>query len=848
MLGIFKRLATGQLKKGWPHGAHEAWSLNNQQGSVRIPGQVPGRAPPTQAQKLHPELENSLNKKPGDWSIERFFGKPVINARVVVSGLGLPPTVEDALEGYVAAEVDKADNAVRLKQALYAKLLSESYPKEVRAIVTSRAVQLMQYQLRKAGRSEIYQPEDLAELQASQRERAPESAALTIPLRKAANGTDATNRSCRGTNRSEPFQKSETEWHAIPEELAFALIRQLPNALQKGAGHKYIRRVPTGKPKPKYRYFYAVTGGQGLGHGDELKAGAAFKVAHGDKQGHYHIQSVDGDTVRIKHDETGRFAIMSRKALTAMLHKEHATVIGKTRTKLNQDLKDVAKYGSAKQKASLTARAEKFHVLHGGIESPEAEKQVDTKPAKSEDTGMEKKAPPTTGEHFEGKAYDAADVIAGKAPYKVGDVLSPAHNSEKTAYVIDDYPYGSMRTEMRVWLDTNKKGEQRVMRQTQNPKTGHWNKPKASTYSDAMVLTMDEKGHVKGDGWSLQWSGSEASARWLNDYGHVLTATQKSRIKFRVDYNANMKAAGDPQYGTAEHKEAHSKAMKAALESSGQGKAMVAGAKKAEAEKKTAAAKTKATKAKGVTGEAPTLPAKTWSLETVAKLTPEQIQNTNYFDRLRLKGTYAKAKKQAKDAGHHKLATQYAHASSAMMNIYQGNKALGRLQAHVTKHGHSPDTAKKSDGTDELAKGETRGGKYYKRTTDDKGAHRYFYDKADYDKSANKHVDGEEAQDSYVGKAALDMVAKAGKGGCDMKEFTSLVKRHGAKCVNKACQGMVKAGKAKYTKGRFYAQGEAEDKDKGTSPKKQTLPTKKNPVQKKEETKAQKSMTFVIRE
>ena len=61
---------------------------------------------------------------------------------------------------------------------------------------------------------------------------------------------------------------------------------------------------------------------------------------------------------------------------------------------------------------------------------------------------------------FKGKAFTAGDVVDGKAPYKPGDALHPDHKDESSAWVIGDYPYGSMRTEMRVWIEADAKGKQ----------------------------------------------------------------------------------------------------------------------------------------------------------------------------------------------------------------------------------------------------------------------------------------------------------------------------------------------------------------------------------------------------
>jgi len=68
------------------------------------------------------------------------------------------------------------------------------------------------------------------------------------------------------------------------------------------------------------------------------------------------------------------------------------------------------------------------------------------------------------------------------------------HTTQETAYVIEDYPYGrKLRTKMRIWVETSKKHGQRVVKQTLNPKTGKWNKPKKSTYSQLVLLEKEKK-------------------------------------------------------------------------------------------------------------------------------------------------------------------------------------------------------------------------------------------------------------------------------------------------------------------------------------------------------------------
>lgn len=102
------------------------------------------------------------------------------------------------------------------------------------------------------------------------------------------------------------------------------------------------------------------------------------------------------------------------------------------------------------------------------------------------------------------------------------------HNSPETAYVVDDYPYGfRLRTSIRYWLETNKHGT-RFVSQTLNPKTGAWNKPKASTYSELGVMVKDlSNGHISWTGWTY-YGGESELREFLKDFDAVLTDGDKA--------------------------------------------------------------------------------------------------------------------------------------------------------------------------------------------------------------------------------------------------------------------------------------------------------------------------------
>jgi len=61
--------------------------------------------------------------------------------------------------------------------------------------------------------------------------------------------------------------------------------------------------------------------------------------------------------------------------------------------------------------------------------------------------------------------------------------------------LINGYPYGRLRTQVKYWIESNNYGECLVF-QSQNPKTLVWNKPKKSCYVDLGFMVIDEQGHI----------------------------------------------------------------------------------------------------------------------------------------------------------------------------------------------------------------------------------------------------------------------------------------------------------------------------------------------------------------
>jgi hypothetical protein len=109
------------------------------------------------------------------------------------------------------------------------------------------------------------------------------------------------------------------------------------------------------------------------------------------------------------------------------------------------------------------------------------------------------------------------------------------HEDEGSSFEQDGYPYGRQTTLRRVWVETATKGakkaQQRFMAQTQNPKTFRWNKPKASTYSDIIILYLDSNEHVKLAHLST-WDSAEQIAAFVVTFGDYLTEHQRKNIRY----------------------------------------------------------------------------------------------------------------------------------------------------------------------------------------------------------------------------------------------------------------------------------------------------------------------------
>jgi len=93
----------------------------------------------------------------------------------------------------------------------------------------------------------------------------------------------------------------------------------------KAAGHKYLKRVPSGKHRPRWRYFYKLPSKRGLTSTGDLVEGSKIRVKHAGHEGHFEIVSHDRKKgiVRVRHDESGREAHIHERDLHRMVQSYH---------------------------------------------------------------------------------------------------------------------------------------------------------------------------------------------------------------------------------------------------------------------------------------------------------------------------------------------------------------------------------------------------------------------------------------------------------------------------------------------------------------------------------------------
>ena len=112
----------------------------------------------------------------------------------------------------------------------------------------------------------------------------------------------------------------------IPGGPLLVLVERLPDLMEKARTHKYIMRVPTGRAKPRWRYYYQIPG-KGLVTSETLKEGARFKGTHehaGEThEGHWEVRGATESGATVQHTGSGQTQQLSHEALATRVHEQH---------------------------------------------------------------------------------------------------------------------------------------------------------------------------------------------------------------------------------------------------------------------------------------------------------------------------------------------------------------------------------------------------------------------------------------------------------------------------------------------------------------------------------------------
>ena len=109
--------------------------------------------------------------------------------------------------------------------------------------------------------------------------------------------------------------------------------------------------------------------------------------------------------------------------------------------------------------------------------------------------------------------------------------------TEANPVTVGNYPYGYHKTECRFWIESKKNKGDRFVKQTLNPKTNKWNKPKKSTYYPVMVAFKDDEGKVNWTPLS-SYTSTESLERFRKLIGDLeLNDLQKDMLKFAYAFN-----------------------------------------------------------------------------------------------------------------------------------------------------------------------------------------------------------------------------------------------------------------------------------------------------------------------
>jgi len=266
--------------------------------------------------------------------------------------------------------------------------------------------------------------------------------------------------------------------------------------LRKGRPHKYIMRTPTGKAKPKWRYYYRVPG-KGVARSATLKRGSKFSGRAGDSEGHWEVLSDDDTHVFVKHSGTGKHTRHTKADFAKLVNEQHKEARLKRQGKMRGEILRALRLlregkggkGQAKRVRRLVDQAAKHgwigtketKLLHTRVDTAESGKgKADVSPERAaleaalkhvpaehraalqaviarsyEQAPAGPKGKTGTGLGVAGSAaevYVAGDdgkPVAQPAKYRVVDAeeLIPSHDHRKGFAVRKDYPEGVQERE-----------------------------------------------------------------------------------------------------------------------------------------------------------------------------------------------------------------------------------------------------------------------------------------------------------------------------------------------------------------------------------------------------------------
>ncbi len=108
--------------------------------------------------------------------------------------------------------------------------------------------------------------------------------------------------------------------------------------------------------------------------------------------------------------------------------------------------------------------------------------------------------------------------------------------TEQNPIIVNNYPYGFKKTQIRYWVESVKKKGDRFVSQTLNPSTNQWNKPKKATYNAVNVVYENERGHIKTYNYHGS-TGKEEYLKFINFIGDLkLNELQKEQLRVLRSY------------------------------------------------------------------------------------------------------------------------------------------------------------------------------------------------------------------------------------------------------------------------------------------------------------------------